>query len=373
MELLRDSVRPFAPFNTSSALLGTYMFLMSAALAASTLSTYTSHERAYLLFCSGHGIPAMPLSEYGLLGFVCHYFTLGNAYSYLSTGLAAVRNLARLVGAPLDPLASERLALLKRSYKKHCKHRPKRQERVPITIWVLQACLSNGILLPDEYVFFAVCCVGVFGLFRGGELTYKSLKSGMLLRGDVTWFPDVVVIHLRESKTDVDRTGVDVKIYKTDSPVDAYTWFWAAWQGALRQSPDAPAFQMPDGSPVTYKFMLKWVKALMGKLGVDSGSVGLHSFRIGGATSYALLGVPAHVIRVFGRWQSLCYQLYTRTSDAQLRGYMEMLASSVSKPRSRPDPASLFGGLSLSQAAALTEDSLEELGVLFAARGRPSS
>ncbi len=64
--------------------------------------------------------------------------------------------------------------------------------------------------------------------------------------------------------------------------MDAYTWFWAAWQGAMRQSPDAPAFQMPDGFPVTYKFMLKWVKALMGKLGVDSGSVGLHSFRIGG-------------------------------------------------------------------------------------------
>jgi hypothetical protein len=269
------------------------MFLMSAALAASTISTYASHEKAYLLFCSGHGIPAVPLSEHGLLGFVCHYFMQGLAFSYLSTGLSAVRNLARLVGASLDPLSSERLALVKRSYKRNCKHRPKRQERVPITIWVLQACLAEGILMADEHVFFAICCVGVFGLFRGGELTYKSLKTGMLLRSDVTGYPDVVVIRLRESKTDIDRAGVDVKIYKTSSPVDAYSWFWAAWCGAAQQSPDAPAFQMSDGSPVTYKFMLRWVKALMGKLGVDAGAVGLHSFRIGGATSYALLGVPA--------------------------------------------------------------------------------
>ena len=65
-------------------------------------------------------------------------------------------------------------------------------------------------------------------------------------------------------------------------------------------------------------------------------------------------------------------RLLSYTVSAASSGVL-VLASSVSKPRSRPDPASLFGGLSLSQAAALTEDSLEELGVHFASRGRPSS
>ena len=97
-------------------------------------------------------------------------------------------------------------------------------------------------------MFFALCCVGVFGLFRGAELTYKGAKSGILRRADVSWFPDVVVIRLRYSKTDVERRGVDVKIFKTDSPVDAFTWFSKAWAAAPLSSPDSPAFQTKDGA-----------------------------------------------------------------------------------------------------------------------------
>ena len=210
---------------------------------------------------------------------------------------------------------------------------------------------------------------GRFRVVRGGELTFKSLKSGLLTRADVSWFPDVVVIRLRESKTDIDRLGVDIKIYRTDSPVDAYSWFRRAWDSSRFQSADAPAFQMPDGSPVSYSFMLRWVKDKMVRLGFDLECVGLHSFRIGGATSLALLGVPAHVIRVFGRWQSVCYQLYTRTTESQLRTYMFALASAASRPLATPDPSSLFGGLPVNQALSLSEDSLESLpAVRFSSR-----
>ena len=72
------------------------------------------------------------------------------------------------------------MALIKRSYKMHCKHRPKRPLRIPITVWVLQACLR--FLSDDDVTLFALCCVGVFGLFRRGELTYKGPKAGILRR-----------------------------------------------------------------------------------------------------------------------------------------------------------------------------------------------
>ncbi len=87
-----------------------------------------------------------------------------------------VHNLARTLGSPLDVLQSERSALLKRSYKKHCK--ALLRVRVPITVWVLAAMLSPGMLDVGDDVFFAVCCVGVFGLLRGGELTFKSQSPG---------------------------------------------------------------------------------------------------------------------------------------------------------------------------------------------------
>ena len=104
--------------------------------------------------------------------------------------------------------------------------------------------------------------------------------------------------------------------------------------------------------------MLSWVKALMCLVvGVDAARVGLHSFRIGGATSLALLGVPAHVIMVFGRWESLCYQLYTRTSESHLRGYMALMAAATSPDTNVP----LFGGLSLDRASEISEASLDAL------------
>ncbi len=59
-----------------SALVGTYVFLMSEALAASTLPSYGSHESAYLQFYDGRGIAPLPLTDLGLCGFICHYASI---------------------------------------------------------------------------------------------------------------------------------------------------------------------------------------------------------------------------------------------------------------------------------------------------------
>ncbi len=60
-QLLQSSVRASALFKVNgkvdSALVGTFVFLMSEALAASTLSSYGSHESAYLQFCDGPAAP----------------------------------------------------------------------------------------------------------------------------------------------------------------------------------------------------------------------------------------------------------------------------------------------------------------------------
>ena len=81
-QYIAASVGSAAVFAGSPTLLTTYVALMMAALAASTLSSYGTHERAYIEFCSGHGpISPMPLQEFTLLGFVCHYFNLGRPYS----------------------------------------------------------------------------------------------------------------------------------------------------------------------------------------------------------------------------------------------------------------------------------------------------
>ena len=244
--------------------------------------------------------------------------------------------------------------MAKRGYKRHARRHQPRPPRVPITIWVLHALVK--FLGAKDTSPFALACVGVFGLFRGGELAYKGPKHSVLKRGNVTWLDDMVIIHLAESKTDFERKGVDVKLYKNSSLVCPYTWLRASWDQALLKDTDAPLFQLPSGLPITYAFMLVWVKAMMAHLGVPAARVGLHSFRIGGATSLAMLGVPAHIIKIFGRWESLAYQLYVQTPDASLRAYMEAMADASSKGSKM-----LFGGLGLEEACAISDDALDSL------------
>ena len=69
----------------------------------------------------------------------------------------------------------------------------------------------------------------------------------------------------------------------------------------------------------------------------------------------AMLGVPAHVIKVLGRWQSLSYQLYIRTSNADLKAYMAQLAASLERR------IPVFGGLSLDAASVISDDLLDSL------------
>jgi hypothetical protein len=209
--------------------------------------------------------------------------------------------------------------------------------------------------LENNPVEFAICCVGVFGLFRGGEITYKGEKSGLLTRQQVTWFEDYVIIRLLESKTDIDRRGVDVRLFKNGSAICPYTRLREVWDTAPDKRGSAPLFQDTSGLPITYRHMLAWVKDVLCALGIPKKHVGLHSFRIGGATTLAMLGVEAHLIKVFGRWESLSYQIYTQISTGSLRQTMQSMADASSQS------AQLFGGLDLSTATQISEDTLESL------------
>jgi hypothetical protein len=80
------------------------------------------------------------------------------------------------------------------------------------------------------------------------------------------------------------------------------------------------------------------------------------SMRWGVATSLALLGTPAHVIRAMGRWSSLYYQRYIHLPDSELRQASLQMADSPRIFRSA------FGGIPARTAANL---SLDNIGVAF--------
>jgi integrase len=74
---------------------------------------------------------------------------------------------------------------------------------------------------------------------------------------------------------------------------------------------DSPLFAMEDGTPLTRKALTKALRTALIAARVPSAELYKgHSFRRGGATSLARVGVPDSVIKTIGRWKSQAYQLY---------------------------------------------------------------
>ena len=136
-----------------------------------------------------------------------------------------------------------------RSVRKRCPKR-KRPPRLPITVWLLARFLPFlNLALHEDATMWAALCVGVYGLLRAGEFCIKSQKSTPLLRSQVTWNDDHIVIHLLESKTDVFREGVDIRIYSNSSSTCPVAALRRCWLSAPRQSPGSPLFQDDTGAP----------------------------------------------------------------------------------------------------------------------------
>lgn len=277
---------------------------------------------------------------------------MGSSYTSIKSYLFAIKHSCNVVGHSVAAFDEPRLQLILRAVKKQTHVKP-RASRLPITVWILHRFhqfldLAEG----SDAMLWAALCVGVYGLLRAGEFTVKGTSTSTLRRGDVQWLKTHVVIHLRESKSDIFRSGVDIKIFANNLLSCPYQALKTAWTRSPVTSPSAPLFQYPTGRPLDYHFLQRALKVLTKRIGFDDARYSSHSLRIGGATTLAVLGFPAHVIRTLGRWRSLSYQLYTRVDDATFAKASQAMGSCSNFSHS------VFGGLSLEQASNLSLDNV---------------
>jgi hypothetical protein len=284
--------------------------------------------------------------------------------STISKYICSVRSFCVDIGQPISVFSGVRLARLIRGIKR-LGSKPTRL-RMPITVALLRKMLALLSTAPAHLMLAAVLTVGVFGLMRSGELTYKSSLSSTITRADVSWLSEGRVdIWLAASKTDVFRHGVTIRIFRVFGDLCPYSVLRTAWDSAPDNSPFAPLFQEPNGQPFRYRTLLNAIKRLAACLGLDPDAFACHSLRIGGATSLALMGVPDHLIKTLGRWESLSYQLYIRASNSLLSEGMQSMARHILSSAAPSFAAGVFGGLSLSSAAGI---SMSNCAALFSSR-----
>ena len=199
-----------------------------------------------------------------------------------------------------------------------------KRERLPIT--------------PDILVKLrAVWCYGqsqvcFFRFFRAGELTIPSENSYdpqiHLSYGDIAIDspsnPTIMKVHLKESKTDPGRKGVDIFVGRTYNKLCPI----AAVMAYLAKRGNAPGFlfKLESGKPLTKAKFVASVKGALISAGVDSTKYAGHSFRIGAATTAHLQGIEDATIKMLGRWESSAYLLYVRTPRDQLASLSSILS-----------------------------------------------
>ncbi|CAC5382865.1 unnamed protein product [Mytilus coruscus] len=184
--------------------------------------------------------------------------------------------------------------------------------------WLLKTDITDAFKCAFKMAFF--------GFLRCGEFTCRSYSdnSSTVLLQDITVDPtkQFFIFHLRSSKRDPFRQGVNITIYKNDTfkPVDTMRRYLSLRHntGALPKSPLFVEDEL-QSSPLSSETVITSLRQLLDTLGYNTVKFCGHSFRIGAATSAAACGVEDHIIQTLGRWSSDCYIRYIQTDAEVLR------------------------------------------------------
>ena len=291
----------------------------------------------YTDFCASYGKEPLPASEQLLILFVAE-LSLRVCHSTARTYLAAVRHMHISQGHG-DPLKGcPRLELVLKGLKRQ---RPRAQDsRLPITPWILlqiKRVLARDPSRWDNVLIWAACCLGFFAFLRSGEFTVQSMQQF-----DASWHltprdisvdsienPSILKIHLKGSKMDQTKIGLDIYIGRTQNeicPVAAILAYLA-----LRGQDDGPLFRLSDGRPLSRQLLVEKVRSALQEANVDCARYSGHSFRIGAATTAIARGISESTVQTLGRWASDSFKRYVRIPREDLAQVSRQLAADLDK------------------------------------------
>lgn len=300
-------------------------------LADSTFRTYESGLRQYRSFCSWYNLVAFPLSESTLELFVCS-MARRLAFSSIKVYLCSVQFHATLNGDNTRISDMSHLYYVLRGIRISIGSSRSRPRRLPITIRQLNTLVDY---IHAHYSFFdalmlhAAVSLAFFGLLRSAEYTSPSTSRASangLCRKDISFSNNILMVHIRGSKTDPFKNGITIRIgpnFSKVCPVLAMSRFLS-----VSSSPNGPVFRFADGTFLTRSFLSSLLSSCFPETSINT-----HSFRIGGASTAASVGIPDSIIQTLGRWASNAYRRYVQFSDDSIADFSRRMSSSIALNR----------------------------------------
>ena len=293
--------------------------LMDAAYKSNTKRTYSSAQKRFIDFCVQFKLVQMPVTEDTLLLYVSFLFEQGLSGSTIRVYLSAVRSLHVLAGSPYP----RELLRVKLAMKGAVRETPLPVRKMPITITILQAMLTQVYNRFDKKLISAVITLAFFGCFRMGELCVSDgapfNSSSHLCVGDVTidTATKTLTIFLKRSKTDTNNAGVSVYVgCSGDKHCCAYCAMidYMHFRLSLKMSNEknSPLFVVPGGKPLTKSYIVSVTRLILSLSGYNPALYSGHSFRAGAATTAGDKHFKEWELKMLGRWSSTAYSLYLR-------------------------------------------------------------
>lgn len=167
---------------------------------------------------------------------------------------------------------------------------------------------------------------------RCGEFTVLKAKqfdpSVNLCLGDILFHEDLVILKLKQSKTDPFRKGINIQLHKVQSCVCPYrilTKYLHARKSLYGNFSTDPLFMLNNGQALERQYFINCLKHVLGLCGFNSDQYNGHSLRIGAATSAGKAHIEDHLIKTLGRWSSDSYCRYIRVSPSAIKHAQNML------------------------------------------------
>ena len=176
-----------------------------------------------------------------------------------------------------------------------------------------------------DCLLHAACVTAFFGFLRCGELTINHHEfdpTTHLCLGDLTFMDNHVQLHLKASKTDPFRHGINIPLFKLNnsSKLCPFTSLQKYVSKrcklfTLKNAPTDPLFLDESGNALSRATFLFHVKQVLQRLGLDSTRFQGHSFGICASSSACKARLEDHLIKTLGRWTSDCYRTYIHTPE----------------------------------------------------------
>ena len=321
------------------ALNDTVDLLWSNALAKRTKTAYDTGYRHLLNFLVLNGyhldVNSNPhvISEEMLIDFTAHCFkNLQLQYSTIKLYLAGIRFkcLQENISSPFlqSDLHMQRLPLILNSVKRLQK--PVTRSRLPLTYDIVRKlCLK---LRSGVFSYFidrmlqCACIIAFYGFLRCGEFTVYNENffdpDSNLCIADVSFTQDYAILHLKQSKTDPFRKGVDIQLHKLSYEFCPYKilkeYLILRKRTGFSKNSD-PLFINELNKPLDRPYFIKKLKFLLTLCGYDPDVYSGHSFSDRCCTSAGKSKIEDHLIKTLGRWNSDSYCRYIRTCKSSIK------------------------------------------------------